>query len=1150
MILYFADRTMKILGKASTNLETGYLISSDELTEDVETGLTVLDVTIKYNEDEQIDLEKITDAGNYILYSNDRRTGYFTIVDSEIVTSNYEIQIYAEDAGLDLMNEIVGPYEATSAQNIQHYINRFSTDSGFEIRFNEFNTNTTKKLAWDDNVTATERLLSVAKEFEAELGFSFAIEGMDIIHKYIDIYKKRGKENNAQLRMGYEISDLRIKRSVANLVTALEVNGPSESSFDPVYTAVSGPSGNPKNKGYYIINNDGNYSKTSDTSVKSGTTYYTKMPPDRAEGEDPKDVNFSYPSQISYNDGSDFYISGTRLYSRKANEKWSRYLYKNEPNQLNNSGYIVGYFEYTDVAPNQTMAQFQTTLRNKALEELKKLCVKEITYEADILVFPDNISLGDIVNIIDDAGENYVSARLMQIKRSVTNDTITCTFGDFKAKDSGISAKVQALADSFEKIAKVRQLYTWIAYADDEEGNGVSLDPTGKKYIGVATSRFEATPDLVDLSPYTWSLYVGADGADGVDGLSPTITTYHDDTNHQLIIYSVTGSETPVIIGYIPDAEDGHTPTITTTKANGVTTVYADNIPIGTINDGVSARITSATKQGTTTTIVFTDSDGTHTIEIEDGQDGANGQPGAAGADGTSSYIHTAWANSLAPTYDGFSTSDSTNKLYLGVYTDSNVADSATPSDYNWSLIKGQDGKGISSTVVTYGVGNSGTDHSNVTWGNPDVIPDVPQGKYLWTRTTITYTDNTTKNSYSVAYKAANGINGQDAKNITTVTTQYCLLADGVTPTDQTTFYNTPPSYERGKKYWRRDYILFEDNTHATSVPVIDNSLNDAMEAAMAAIVSDVKQYCIASSDTECKVYTYTQFAGSTFLQDVVYYEKVESLLNEEDESTTYYIYIHTADTTPQTGKTYYYVDSQTGKADPTWYDKTIYDVITSETKTFFENDYIWSRNKVTYGSGVVEYLNTTVESISNLFTRNITYDASINELDDQISITASSIGEVSEKFDPIEERIATIENNAILSVEPGAITGTISEYVVSKVNEGIDNSGLDEAKEQLRSVTAQLTTDGFTVSKSDQGTSSLIDGEGLKVVKTVGSDSVTIAQFTNDDSYVDYLRVNRFLAFGAHQAELIEMYEYDGVTETLGTGFFYVGAQNQNRSN
>src|SRR5699024_7746892 len=56
------------------------------------------------------------------------------------------------------------------------------------------------------------------------------------------------------------------------------------------------------------------------------------------------------------------------------------------------------------------------------------------------------------------------------------------------------------------------------------------------------------------------------------------------------------------------------------------------------------------------------------------GSDGENGIPGKPGEDGKSTYIHVAWADS--PMGDGFSTSDSTGKEYMGTYVDEIEADS------------------------------------------------------------------------------------------------------------------------------------------------------------------------------------------------------------------------------------------------------------------------------------------------------------------------------------------------------------------------------------------------------------------------------------------------------------------------------------------
>lgn len=59
--------------------------------------------------------------------------------------------------------------------------------------------------------------------------------------------------------------------------------------------------------------------------------------------------------------------------------------------------------------------------------------------------------------------------------------------------------------------------YTWIKYADDVNGAGISNDPTGKTFIGLAYNKETATESNT-ASDYTWSRFRGEDGTDGVPG--------------------------------------------------------------------------------------------------------------------------------------------------------------------------------------------------------------------------------------------------------------------------------------------------------------------------------------------------------------------------------------------------------------------------------------------------------------------------------------------------------------------------------------------------------------------------------------------------------------------------------------------------------
>lgn len=59
--------------------------------------------------------------------------------------------------------------------------------------------------------------------------------------------------------------------------------------------------------------------------------------------------------------------------------------------------------------------------------------------------------------------------------------------------------------------------YTWIRYADDINGTGISNDPTGKTYIGFAYNK-ETSTESNTPTDYTWSLIKGDKGDTGVKG--------------------------------------------------------------------------------------------------------------------------------------------------------------------------------------------------------------------------------------------------------------------------------------------------------------------------------------------------------------------------------------------------------------------------------------------------------------------------------------------------------------------------------------------------------------------------------------------------------------------------------------------------------
>lgn len=206
------------------------------------------------------------------------------------------------------------------------------------------------------------------------------------------------------------------------------------------------------------------------------------------------------------------------------------------------------------------------------------------------------------------------------------------------------------------------------------------------------------------------------------------------------------------------------------------------------------------------------------------GSDGADGTPGAAGANGKTSYVHFAYAKS-ADGNTGFSTTYFSGALYVGTCTDFNTADPTSYTAYTWARLKGEDGvpgNGIKSTAVTYQVSTSGTTPPTGTWNSS--IPSVAANQYLWTRTVITYTDNTTSTSYSVGKMGANGAKGDkgdtgpagvDGDGIVSVSNTYQIGSSGTTaPTGS--WSSTVPSPQKGKYLWTKTVTTYKKSDPTT----------------------------------------------------------------------------------------------------------------------------------------------------------------------------------------------------------------------------------------------------------------------------------------------------------------------------------------------
>ena len=135
--------------------------------------------------------------------------------------------------------------------------------------------------------------------------------------------------------------------------------------------------------------------------------------------------------------------------------------------------------------------------------------------------------------------------------------------------------------------------------------------------------------------------------------------------------------------------------------------------------------------------------------------------------------------------------------------------------------IAGKDGVGIAATEIMYASSNSSTIAPAGGWSTQ--VPTVPQGHYLWTRTTWRYTDKTTETGYSVSRNGQDGAKGDPGRDgvpgknglgLKNTSVMYGISTnDTVQPGSWT---SQVPALIKGQYLWTRTIWTYTDNTNET----------------------------------------------------------------------------------------------------------------------------------------------------------------------------------------------------------------------------------------------------------------------------------------------------------------------------------------------
>lgn len=395
---------------------------------------------------------------------------------------------------------------------------------------------------------------------------------------------------------------------------------------------------------------------------------------------------------------------------------------------------------------------------------------------------------------------------------------------------------------------------------DGQPGRGI-LKTTNYYYISNKSEGVEfpseepdwsTTPLLTDsVNRYLWNAEVieytdgtrkiigpaviGTHGADGAPGAAGTSTYFH-------VAYS--------------NSEDGLTDFSTTDPTN--------RKYIGTYVDEIQLDSTDPTD---------------YVWMLVKGADGQNGTPGVDGEDGTTYYLHIAYANSADGQID-FSTTEAEGRTYLGQCVDTNDTDPSTYTSYTWSLIKGDDGKGITNIIEYYAV-SSDPNTEPTKWS--ETVPTMTEtNRYLWNYEKTVYSDN----SETTSKKRIIGVYGEvgsPGRGIESIVNYYLASekSSGVT-TETGGWTTTIQNTDIVKKYlWNYERIEYTDDTFTTIGPRIIGTHGKGIK-------STEIRYQVNDSQTELPTGEWTETIPNTTTAKPYLWTRTVITYTDDTTSTSY----------------------------------------------------------------------------------------------------------------------------------------------------------------------------------------------------------------------------------------------------------------------
>lgn len=436
-----------------------------------------------------------------------------------------------------------------------------------------------------------------------------------------------------------------------------------------------------------------------------------------------------------------------------------------------------------------------------------------VTYEASAILYDKVPDLHHSQLVVDDFYKLNEWRKVTA--RSVDYDDLSNSQITFDDPRRDLMDLINDDGDGAISSGNEEQSHVVIRYANDILGTGFNTE--NGKYIGVLTT----TKRSEDLKPddFTWVKIEGPEGKqgrngepgtpgrDGVDGVAGKNGVGIVDTDITYCI-SLSGTQAPT--------------------------------------DGWSSQVPELTRGRYLWTKTFWRySDGTHETGYSVtyiARDGNNGNDGIAGKDGVGiknteiSYARATsgtdvpaggWQSSVPEVPYGeylwtrtkWTYTDNTSEVGYSV---ARMGTRGPKGDSGSDGLPGKNGVGLKGTEVVYGLSDN-AQSAPTTWTQQ--VPSLVKGKFLWTRTTWTYTDTTSETAYQKTYIARDGNNGQngiagkDGVGLHHTDITYAGSTSGTEPPTGS-WSSSIPTIQPGFYLWTRTIWHYTDSTRETGYSV------------------------------------------------------------------------------------------------------------------------------------------------------------------------------------------------------------------------------------------------------------------------------------------------------------------------------------------